>query len=64
MCDKANGKHKLKVVYASIGTWGEADVVRWCSDCGAVVVDVEVDNRINPGGVRKMEFPKGTTLNM
>ena len=31
-------------------------VVRWCSQCGAVVIDVEVDNRLM-GAVVEMKFP-------
>lgn len=33
-------------------------VVRWCPQCGAVVVDIECDGRIYPGRVRKMQFPR------
>ena len=32
-------------------------VVRWCSHCGAVVIDEDYDGRTNPGSVRPMEFP-------
>ncbi len=56
MCDKVN--HKLKIIYAVRGCYGESEVVRWCSDCGGVVVDVDIDNRTNPGFIRKMELPK------
>lgn len=33
------------------------EVVRWCSHCGAVVVDEDYDGRTNPGAIRAMEFP-------
>lgn len=36
---------------------GEDIVVRWCPNCGAVVIDFEVDERVSPGGVMKMRFP-------
>ena len=62
MCDKVNGKHNLKVIYSS-GMYGEYEVVRWCKDCGAVVVDMDFDGRTAPGRIRKMEFPKETSLN-
>lgn len=32
-------------------------VVRWCKICGAVVIDVDVDNRTSPGAFMKMKFP-------
>jgi hypothetical protein len=32
-------------------------VVRWCPECGAVVVDREVDGRLM-GSVVKMQFPE------
>jgi hypothetical protein len=33
------------------------NVVRWCTTCGAVVVDGEIDNRVNPGQVMRMKLP-------
>jgi len=57
MCDGTN--HNLKVIYGS-GNDMEMDVVRWCADCGAVVVDIDADGRtMMPGGIRKMQFPSG-----
>lgn len=32
-------------------------VVRWCTGCGAIVVDSEYDNRTKPGSLMKMRFP-------
>ena len=41
MCDLKN--HNLIEIYRH-RFWGPEDhVVRWCRDCGAVVVDVDVD---------------------
>lgn len=33
------------------------EVVRWCRICGAVVVDLDMDNRTHPGYYLKMRFP-------
>jgi hypothetical protein len=38
-------------------------VVRWCVDCGAVVVDEDYDNRTNPGVYGAMRFPRMTYPN-
>ncbi len=35
----------------------ECSVVRWCSNCGAIVVDREVDNRII-GHFKELTFPR------
>lgn len=33
-------------------------VVRWCTDCGSIVVDIDADERtIRPGGITAMQFP-------
>lgn len=57
MCDLKN--HNLKVLgRIPYGLDEEEKVVRWCQDCGGVVVDIDVDGRtMEPGGMRKMEFP-------
>lgn len=55
-----DGNHSadyLKVIYSD-GPEMERRVVRWCSECGAVVVDEDSDGRIHPGGYIKMMFPK------
>jgi len=58
---KCNGKHYLKIVYSK-HNWDESDdVVRWCINCGAIVVDVDMDNRtISPGEIMKMILPEIT----
>ncbi len=33
-------------------------VVRWCPECGAVVADIDVDNRTNAGQIMKMKVPR------
>lgn len=57
MCDLKN--HNLQtVIKVPTGLDGQERVVRWCKDCGGLVVDIDVDGRtMEPGGVRKMEFP-------
>jgi len=56
MCDNHN--HNLKVIYRTgEDAWNEEHVVRWCVDCGAVVVDRESDNR-RFGTVVSMRFPR------
>lgn len=52
--------HNLIVIYES-GSSDESDVVRWCVDCGAIVVDKDYDGRTRPGAIMKMKLPKGET---
>lgn len=54
-CKKGN--HPLRDIYMDINEYGECDVVRWCPICGAIVVDVDYDNRTNPGEIMKMKDP-------
>lgn len=58
MCD--GSIHNLKVIYVD-NHCDCAKVVRWCADCGAVVVDVDVDGRTQAGREMKMKFPKYRT---
>lgn len=37
-------------------------VVRWCPNCGAVVVDEDFEGRILPGRYTKMRFPKSAGM--
>ena len=58
--DKCNvGNHDLLTIYTSRHRWDESyEVVKWCRLCGAVAIDLEYDNRVKPGEVMKMKFPK------
>ena len=56
MCD--GSKHKLTVIHRA-GNSAEMAVIRWCMDCGAVVVDIDYDGRTMAGGILKMQFPSG-----
>ncbi len=55
----SEAQHDL-VMISSYGSSDEAEVVRWCQKCGAVVVDLEFDNRTAPGAVMKMIIPSLT----
>jgi len=62
MCDLRN--HPLIEIFRS----GHDDgydaqaVIRWCPDCGAIVVDGECDGRTYAGHFSKMKFPKVAQL--
>ncbi len=51
--------HKLMVIYSDEVNVLETNVVRWCVRCGAVVVDIDVDNRTYPGRIMRMKGPNG-----
>lgn len=58
LCKSDN--HKLiEIMRDDYSSFGEERVVRWCRVCGAVVVDIDIDGRTDPGGVMKMQLPKG-----
>jgi len=52
-----NGNHNLKMVYIDQRLWGIQNIVRWCQDCGGIVVDSDVDGRIQAGKIMPMIFP-------
>lgn len=39
------GKHSLQVIYRSSQLFEEEKVIRWCSVCGAIVIDNEIDGK-------------------
>lgn len=54
----ANGNHPLIVILDGGSDENRASpVVRWCTECGAVVVDVDFDGRTHPGKIMPMKFP-------
>jgi len=53
VCPK--GIHNLMEIWRDHGAGSDA-VVRWCRNCGAVVVDEDYDGRTNAGAYREMEF--------
>ena len=57
--DCRSGKHPLQTILTSRNDGFDAySVVRWCPVCGAVVVDLEHDNRTYPGRQVKMKLPR------
>ena len=53
-----NGKHSLIDIHSHGYEDEGITVVRWCTECGAVVVDIDQDGRTFAGNVMKMRFPK------
>lgn len=56
MCDKK--QHPLIEIFRTGYVDGLQTVVRWCPDCGAIVVDGEIDGRVLPGHVVKMRLTR------
>jgi len=58
--DKCNlGEHDLIVIDAAQHGWdGTSRVVKWCKLCGAVVIDLHMDNQIKPGYYMEMKYPQ------
>ena len=54
-----NNDHELIEISNNYHNAFDEEVVRWCKKCGAIVVDLDYDNRIYPGFYMKMKFPKG-----
>ena len=52
-----NGLHPL-IELARISDGFSDKVVRWCPDCGAVVIDIDCDGRVYAGRIMKMKLPK------
>lgn len=53
-----NGNHKFEVIHSGDnGGPGGGQVVRWCVNCGSVVVDHDVDGRTHPGYYSKLRSP-------
>lgn len=60
MCNGKN--HPLKEIFRAGFEDDVQSVVRWCPDCGAVVVDGELDGRVRSGAVMPMLFPSSVTV--
>lgn len=54
-CDGRN--HNLTAIYHDSVGYDCVHVVRWCTRCGAVVIDLDTDGRVDPGAIAKMLFP-------
>ena len=53
------GLHPFKVI-ENFEFGDESKVVRWCPECGAIVVDSDCDGRTNPGYYKKLQYPNIT----
>ena len=49
------GLHPLKTIYTDSDGFVDT-VVRWCPECGAIVIDNDVDGRVYPGKVMPMKL--------
>lgn len=49
------GLHPLKTIYTDSDGFVDV-VIRWCPECGAVVVDNDVDGRVYPGKIMPMKL--------
>lgn len=56
MCQ--NGEHQLEDILEYDETAVDWCVVRWCRECGGIVIDVDYDDRTNSGQVMRMKFPR------
>ena len=52
------GNHPLIELTRTWLGYGGEEVVRWCPECGSVVVDVDVDGRTMAGKIMKMKSPQ------
>lgn len=52
-----NGKHDLIHIFSRGDTLSEL-VVRWCKNCGAIIIDEDVGGRTHPGKYMKMKLPE------
>lgn len=49
------GLHPLKAIYTDSDGFVDR-VIRWCPECGAVVIDTDVDGRVYPGNFMNMQL--------
>lgn len=57
-CALKGGSHELVELLRTDYGPGTDTIVRWCSRCGAVVIDLDVDGRVSPGKVVPMKHPE------
>lgn len=51
------GLHPLRVI-SRINDGFVDKVIRWCPNCGAIVIDMECDGRVYAGHYKQMVLPK------
>lgn len=56
------GKHELIVIYEGRRNTLCEETVRWCVNCGSIVVDLDYDGRTNAGQIMKMRSPEITKV--
>jgi hypothetical protein len=58
-CVVTKQPHQLVDIMSKVylGAEDARQIVRWCENCGAVVIDVDTDGRTYPGEVQRMLFP-------
>lgn len=54
------GLHPLKVISVIQLGMDEEKVIRWCPECGAIVIDHDIDGRTMPGYYKKLQYPNIT----
>lgn len=53
------GEHNLIEILSAKHSWDESEqVVRWCSYCGCVSVDLDYDDRTQSGRIMTMKAPQ------
>ena len=57
-CALKGGSHELVELLRTDYGRDVNSVVRWCKQCGAVVIDLDVDGRVAPGKKMSMEHPE------
>lgn len=56
------GADSLEEIYRVTGSFDIDAVVRWCPQCGAVVIDEDYDGRTKPGAIAPIRFPSGQKI--
>ena len=54
---RCTDKHKLIVIFRGNISCDAESVIRWCTNCGGIVIDRDFDGRTSPGFIMKMMFP-------
>lgn len=54
------GLHPLIAILTVSQAFDTEKVVRWCPECGAIVIDMDYDGRTKPGHYMNMCFPNIT----
>jgi len=52
-----NGTHPWVELARTSDGYDVERVVRWCGMCGSVVIDAEIDGRIDPGHYMRIRVP-------